>query len=292
MKGQVRIDVVASGTRVEFEHDAACPEIAPTLCDEQEIPLHVHRQDMTLTRIQPSVTVGLGGQLQAQFSLPVDTKLLGIEYLTTDGESYEPPYGNTHHRNETLTGLGDGEIGLGYYTALESGLLLGGTLGTSLPFGRTEENPYALADQDLKHQHVQMGSGTFVPSATAVVIWAQPRWGAFGFSNVRLPIYENPKGYTPPLQVDGGLGPSFRPTKALQLLALAEGIYEGAEQWADWDSLNQGRVTAIAGLSAIWSLGEDTVLQAQGRTTIWQRDLGKEQVRQGLVLTLGGSQTF
>ncbi len=92
--------------------------------------------------------------------------------------------------------------------------------------------------------------------------------------------------------MDGGLGPSFRPIKALQLLALVEGIYEGAEQWAQWESQNQGRITAVAGFTAIWSLREDTVLQAQARTTAWQRDLGKELIRQGLIVTLGGSQTF
>ena len=294
MKGQVRIDVVASGTRVAFSHDAECPEIAPTACADPslDIPLHVHQQDIVLSRFSPTVTVGLGAQLQAHVSVPQDARFLGIEYLTIDGSPYDPPYGDIHHRNETLKGLGDAEIGLGYFTALENGLLLGATLGSSLPLGKTEENPYALAANNETHQHMQMGTGTFVPTATAVFIWAQPRWGGYGFGDLRLPLYENPKGYTSPARVDGGLGPSFRPTKTLQLLALVEGIYEGPEHWAEWESQNQGRITAVAGMTAIWSVRDDTVLQAQARTTTWQRDLGKEQVRQGLVVTLGASKTF
>jgi len=217
---------------------------------------------------------------------------LGIEYVAVDGSPYEPPYGDTHHRNETLKGLGDAEVGLGFFTALDNGLLLGASLGSSVPLGRTEENPFALADRDQVHQHTQMGTGTFVPSGAAVLIWAQPRWGAYGFGNFRLPFYENNKGYTSPIQAAGGLGPSFRPVKTLQLLALVEGIYEGPEQWANWESQNLGRITAVTGLTAIWSVREDTVLQAQARTTAWQRDLGKEQIRQGLVVTLSGSQTF
>jgi hypothetical protein len=294
MKGQVRIDAVASGTRVAFSHDAACPDIAPTVCADPDldIPLHIHQQDIVLSRFSPTVSIGLGGQLQAQITVPFDAKFLGIEYVNVDGSPYDPPYGDTHHRNEILKGLGDAEVGIGFFTGLDNGLLMGASLGSSVPLGRTEENPFALADQDKKHQHMQMGTGTFVPSATAVLIWAQPRWGAYGFGNFRVPFYENNKGYTPPIRASGGLGPSFRPIKAVQVLALAEGIFEGAEHWAEWESQNKGRITAVAGLTAIWSVREDTVLQAQARTTAWQRDLGKEQIRQGLVVTLGGSQTF
>ena len=75
-------------------------------------------------------------------------------------------------------------------------------------------------------------------------------------------------------------------------MGLLEGLVEGAEEWEDFDSNNDGRVAAIAGLSWLWSVLENTVIQAQVRTTVWQQDLGKEQVRQSVVGTLGVSHTF
>ncbi len=73
---------------------------------------------------------------------------------------------------------------------------------------------------------------------------------------------------------------------------MVEGVLEGPEDWADYDSDNDGRMSAIAGLSGLWSITQTTVLQAQARSTIWQMDLGKEQVKQVLVGTLGVSHTF
>jgi|ETNmetMinimDraft_15_1059895.scaffolds.fasta_scaffold212435_2 hypothetical protein len=62
MKGQVRIDGVVSGTRVAFSHDAECPEIAPAACADPDldIPPHIHKQEIVLSRFAPTVSVGLG----------------------------------------------------------------------------------------------------------------------------------------------------------------------------------------------------------------------------------------
>ena len=118
------------------------------------------------------------------------------------------------------------------------------------------------------------------------------RWGGYGFANGRLSLYGNNKGYTPPSSATLGLGPSFRPSSSTQLLLMMEGIAEGPEEWADWDSDNDGRISAIAGLTGIWSITNTTVVQAQVRSTLWQMDLGKEQVKQVMVGTLGISHTF
>jgi len=277
---------------VDIQHDAHCPEIAPLLCAEDEIEPHVHQQGITLTRTELNVSVGLGNDLQAQLSLPIDIKQMSIRYVDTNGDSLEPPYGDIHHRDEVLAGLGDGRLSIGTYKMLNSSWIVGLNVGTLLPLGRTEENPYALAAEELWHQHVQMGGGTFIPSATGTAIFMGNRWGGYGFATGQFSLYANNKGYTAPSSGNLGLGPSFRPSASTQLLLMVEGSLEGPEEWADYDSDNDGRRSAIAGLSGLWSITKTTVLQAQARTTIWQVDLGKEQVKQVLVGTLGVSHTF
>ncbi|MEE2752203.1 MAG: hypothetical protein VX519_12295 [Myxococcota bacterium] len=238
------------------------------------------------------MTVGLGNDLQAQLSLPVDIKQMSIRYVDANGDVFDPPYGNIHHRNELLAGLGDGLLSVGTYKMVHPKWIVGLNLGTSLPLGRTEENPYALAAKELWHQHVQMGGGTFMPSVTGTAIFMDNRWGGYGFANGRFSLYANNKGYTAPSSGTVGLGPSFRPSASTQLLLMVEGVLEGPEEWADYDSDNDGRMSAIAGLTGLWSITQTTVLQAQARSTIWQVDLGKEQVKQVLVGTLGVSHTF
>lgn len=283
---------MGSATHVDIEHDATCPEIAPVSCLDNEIEPHIHQQGITLTRTELNVSVGLGNHFQAQLSLPVDIKQMSIAYVDFAGEPFDPPYGNIHHRDEVLAGLGDASLSFGTYKVSNTNWLLGWNLGTSLPLGRTEENPYALAAQEELHQHVQMGGGTFVPTASGTAILMGSRWGGYGFVNGRLSIYANNRGFTAPSSVIIGLGPSFRPSTSSQLLLMVEGLAEGPEKWADYDSDNDGRITAIAGLTGIWSITNTTVLQAQARSTVWQKDLGKEQVKQVLVGTLGVSHTF
>jgi len=277
---------------MNIQHDALCPEVAPILCAEDELEPHIHQQGITLTRTEFNLAIGLGNNLQAQLSLPVDIKQMSIEYVDFDGQPFEPPYGNIHHRDEVLAGFGDGRLAIGTYKMLNAQWTVGLSLGSSLPLGRTEENPYVLAAEELRHQHVQMGGGTFVPSATGTAILMGQRWGGYGFASAQLSLYANNKGYTAPSRVILGLGPSFRPSTSTQLLLTVEGLIEGPEDWADYDSNNDGRISAITGLSGLWSITKTTVLQAQARTTLWQVNLGKEQVKQVLVGTLGVSHTF
>ena len=37
--------------------------------------------------------------------------------------------------------------------------------GTTIPIGRTEENPWKLGDAGIEHLHIQFGTGTFNPIA-------------------------------------------------------------------------------------------------------------------------------
>lgn len=217
--------------------------------------------------------------------------MLGITYTTPDKAPYTPPYGNNHHRDEVLWGPTDGRTMLWRYAAPRSWLVVGGGVGATLPLGRTEEDPFALAAQGMEHQHFQLGSGTFDPVASGQALLNGTRWGGWLSVDARVPVVENSKGYRPPRSIAVSAGPSFRVIPDLQVLATADGLYETPEAW-DGEPYG-GREVVTTSLAAIYSLSPRLVLQGQGRTTVWQKALGDEEpLTQSLVLTAGASWSF
>lgn len=257
---------MVTGTEVRIRHVAVCPEVDPLLCAEQEIPEHWHDQRILWFRLDPTLNVGLGGGWQIAASVPFDLRDVNVVYETSDGAHFDPPYDDIHHRTETIAGLTDGTLVAKRYVSIGKAIV-GVGLGTTLPFGKTEEDPYTLTEQGLLHQHMQLGTGTFVPMASFEGVLEGPRWGGVGWVTGRLPLYANDKAYQPGAGVSGGLGPSFRPIPPLQLLATAEGSYEGPEYWSG--TAYGSRATVVAGLTGAYSLSPAVVLQAQARVTAW-----------------------
>ena len=75
---------------------------------------------------------------------------------------FVPANPDRHHRDETLSGLADPEL------YLQAGGPVGhwsvaGKAGVSIPLGRTEPNPFELGRLGIEHQHIQFGTGTWVP---------------------------------------------------------------------------------------------------------------------------------
>src|SRR5688572_32805371 len=103
--------------------------------------------------------VGLPRGFGASLVLPLRLISTTIEYFDTDGMAVELTEPGIHHRNENVTGLGDPML-LGWYGRALGDWRLTGRAGLSIPLGDTEEDPFALGDQGLAHQHIQMGTGT------------------------------------------------------------------------------------------------------------------------------------
>ncbi|MDP2313751.1 MAG: hypothetical protein Q8P41_12660 [Pseudomonadota bacterium] len=256
---------MVTGTSVRIRHVAACPEIDPLLCAEQDIPEHWHDQHIAWLRLDPTLNVGLGAGWQASVGLPFDVRAIAVDYETPDGAVFDPPYADIHHRDETLWGPTDGTALVRKYATVGTHAIVGVGLGTTLPIGRTEADPYALTEEGLTHQHIQLGTGTFVPVATLEGVLTGARWGGTAWVSGRLPLYANTEGYRPGATVTGGLGPSWRPIPAVQLLATVEGSFEGAEAWSG--TTYGSRATGLAGVTGIYGLSDSVVLQAQARVT-------------------------
>ncbi len=256
--------------------------------------MHWHDQRIAWLRLDPTVTVGLGEGWQVSAQVPFDVRDVSIVYTLPDATPYDPPYADIHHRDETIAGLTDGSLVVRKF-AFVGMWLLGGGLGASLPLGRAEEDPFAFTEQGLTHQHVQLGSGTFVPMVTADAVRMGARWGFLASASARLPLYSNGEGYRPPTSVSGSLGPAFRPVKPVQLVLTAEAMHETPERWAG--EPYGGRTSAVGALAALYTLSPDVVLQAQARATVWQAMSHHEtdeggSYEQPFVATAGVSWTF
>ena len=85
------------------------------------------------------------------------------------------------------------------------------SLGTTLPTGKTEEDPFELGDSGLKHLHIQFGTGTFDPLLE--LNYSMPVAGKLGlgaYALGRFPAYENSKTYQGPMEITSGVLCVFR----------------------------------------------------------------------------------
>jgi len=278
---------------MQVNHVAACPEVSPTACETQDIPDHMHHQGIRWFRSTLGLSLGLGKGWQVHADLPVDLKVLNIEY-SLDGDPYDPPYAGIHHRDETLFGLSDSTLSLQHYRGLPADLVLGLSLGTTLPLGKTEEDPFALAAQGKEHQHFQRGTGTFVPSGRIELFWMGLRWRAMGWVSAVQPLYESAHGYTPASNRSYGLTAGYRLTPDTHLMVSSQAQHIGPEAWGGDTSNTPGRDLVMGGLGALHVLKPGLVLQAQLQATPWQQtrsDHAEDEMVQRFLLTAGVSWT-
>ena len=127
-------------------------------------------------------------------TLPVRIVRDRIRFEDLARASYVPPEPDTHHRNETLVGIADPQIGA-LWTTAKRGWTLNASLGTSIPLGRTEANPFALGGLGLPHQHIQFGTGTWNPTLGAAAARSLGEFGIEAIASAKLSFYENDHGY-------------------------------------------------------------------------------------------------
>jgi hypothetical protein len=252
--GQLRAGVNLSGTTVHVVHEDGCRDLDG--CEEVPIqPLYFHDQyiypvELRL-QLEYAFSLNFGVELQAPFRAVTTT----IEYTDENGAPYEPLDPDVHHRDETVLGPSDpwllgrvGDLFDGYWLALRAGV--------SIPLGRTEEDPFALGDQGLRHQHIQLGSGTFDPVG---ILEASKRFEPVElqlFTQGQAALYDNAHGYRAPWKVHGGLSATLGKPDGLRGLLGVEAFHEAAERW-------QGVVRQDG------SLGRTELLAALGVFTRW-----------------------
>ncbi len=211
--------------------------------------------------------MGLTRRFGASLMVPVRIVGSSIRYLDMGGTEVQIATADIHHRNETVSGLGDPML-LGSASGSLAGWRLTARAGLTIPIGRTEEDPFALGEQGLRHQHIQMGTGTVNPivAAEAARSWGPWRFGAFALS--QQVVYESSRGYQAGDRYAGGAVVRYRASARWNVRVGLDAVGETAERWNGMtytDDGNRGRFDLIAGAGASWAatprLGVDLALK-------------------------------
>jgi hypothetical protein len=257
--GAVRVGATLTGTTVHVIHRAGCADV--NSCSEVSVqPLHLHDQRLYPVELRLAGEYGLSRTFGVEVQVPLRLVRTSVEYTTPGGASYEPIDAGVHHRDETIFGPADP------WLLLRIGGFVGKWWlatrpGVSLPLGRTEENPFELGDRGLRHQHIQLGTGTFDPIG---VVEASRSFGTVHldlFAQGQLSLYEKGNGYRAPARVSGGGAVGTKLVGELEGALGIEGFHEGAERWDGVirQDAALGRSEVLAALIATQSLGETTL---------------------------------
>ncbi|MES2642407.1 MAG: hypothetical protein V4850_23185 [Myxococcota bacterium] len=288
----MRVDVGVSAFEGQVDHEASCPSDDAIACAaDPGLPAYEHHVSIPWARFDVGLTVGTGKGWFLWGTVPVDARYREVSYTFPDGSAYEPPSPDLHHQDGWQGGLTDGRLML--FRADKVGAIswaLG--IGTTLPLGAPPVDPYELAEQGQPHEHLLMGSGTFVPTVTARVGVNGMRWGGSVQYDLRYPVYESAGGYFPAEVVSWNVGPSWRATPNVTLLASWESTHQDEETWHGVERGGMHMFGVAAG--ALWTPTPALSLQVRVRYNfahLPHGDFADEQITKPVIVTIGGSWT-
>jgi hypothetical protein len=266
-------------------HVATCPDVAPVECAAGVIPPHMHHVRLALTHSDLTIDRGLGGHMQVSLRLPYDIKEMRVRYSTLDGGPFAPPYGDIHHRNETLRGISDATLMLDWSPHPQ--WFLG--LGTTLPLGHTVPDPVVLGRLGLKHEHIQFGSGTFQP--VVAVQWSRAgRVPLFARIEDRAGLYQSDQGYRPPNTFTWTAGPSFS-VRRVVIAPSISGQYQTVGRWHGEVDEGSGFQNGGIQLQLAVPTGSLTIMPGAYHE-LWSHGFQGQTFRQGTTWSLGVSRQF
>jgi len=234
------------GTSAQTQHDDRDDVIG-----QGEIDI-VHDQDLVIGEARLSLDVGITRRFGASLVLPVRIVKTSIRYLDLASSEVQLVTASIHHRTETVTGLGDPML-LGSTSLRAASWRLTTRAGLTLPIGRTEENPFALGDLGLSHQHIQLGTGTFNPVISVEAAHSMGAWRFGVFALTQQVVYENAKGYTAGDRYASGVVLRRGLGTRWSVRGSVDALGETAERWdgiRPTDDGNQGRFDLIFGAGA------------------------------------------
>jgi hypothetical protein len=254
-EGVLKLGATVTGTAIHVIHEAGCTDV--TDCDELPVqPLYLHDQHLYPLELRVIGEYSFNATLGVEAQLPFRTVTSSIEYTTPDGAHYRPLDEGNHHRDETIAGFADAWLLFRVGTTLNK-WWLAARPGVSLPLGATREDPFALGDQGLRHQHIQLGTGTFDP---LLVLEAFRQWDSLRlglYAQGQASLYENSHGYQAPWKVAGGVSVGTTLVGDLSGAAGPEVFHESEERWQGVvrQDGSLGRTELLANLSLTQRFG-------------------------------------
>jgi thiol-disulfide isomerase/thioredoxin len=266
--GRLWLGLDSTGTYMTSAHDTD-PSQAEIDPNTGEL---VAGDEVRLTILEFGAFASLALRDWLALELRVPYRVVRSEATFHDASGNDLDFDSIHHRDETLTGLGDIELWdrfrlLGPGAEARSTLDL--RLGVALPTGNIVDDPYLLGLQRRTHQHVFFGTGTLDPIAGADF------WHRFSgvtlnaYTSVRATLYENARGYRAGSRAT--IGASLQTGFGLErwtFLAGLELYHERPGKWASGaqelkeEAADAGRTSIIPGLGAVFAPSENVWLRA------------------------------
>jgi hypothetical protein len=239
-------------TDMRTTHESECPDIGP-ICDVRDEPPQIHDQRFTVGELRASVAYAFTKALGAELQVPLRLNHTTIQFRSLDGTPITLDYENIHHRNETLFGLGDASV-LGRYTFPLGAVRLSTRAGFTVPLGNTVEDPFALGEAGLPHQHVQFGTGTVQPLLGLEAEHTWDFWSARAWGQAQLSLAENSHGFRAGHRFGLGVSGEVRLVGALRASAGADVANEQPERWGGvvQQDGNLGRTDVLVGGGLHW----------------------------------------
>jgi thiol-disulfide isomerase/thioredoxin len=269
---RLTLDVTGLATRVATSHEAVEPVVGrgPTSV--------AHDQRLTLLDTRLVAELGVVHDVAVGAMLPWRAVRAGIRYLDASGQAVALETPSIHHRDETLSGLGDPWLWIRYGRGFGR-FTVGVRAGVTVPLGRTEEDPFELGARGLDHQHVQLGTGTWDPIVGLEASHAWKSVSLYAWVVTQQVLYENRRGYRAGNRYAGALmARSALGTETIEAHAGLEVQVEAAERWrglVPTDDGNQGRES--------WSVN----LQAKIPAYVWVKNAQLSYPVVGLVGVAG-----
>lgn len=253
--GSWSMSLATSTTYLRTGHVQECPDIGPA-CDAGPQPSYRHEQTLFLSSADLGGEYGVTPWLAVAVSAPLRYVNTTIENTTLDGAAYDPPDEGIHHRNETLTGLGDPEIAARMGRRIDDAFFASVRIGSTVPLGRTEANPFTAGHEGREHQHIQFGAGIFQPVVGLDLIGNTGPVQMVFATSTTLAMYENRHGLRPSSRFAGSLTGSH--DLGRDDLRLGGGFVmarEFSEHWSEDQPEtegNLGRTDVLLTARALW----------------------------------------
>lgn len=252
----------------------------------------VHDQRLLVSETRLSVDVGLTRRFAASLVLPVRVVSTTIRYLDSAGAEVELTNPGIHHRDETVSGLGDPMV-LGAASFARGASRWTARAGLTLPIGRTEDDPFVLGDMDLPHQHIQLGTGTVNPVLAVEGARSWGPWRVAGFAFTQQAVYANAKGYQAGDRYAGGVS-ARRTLGRWSARAGAEVQAETAERWSGivhTDDGNRGRFDAMLVAGGAWAATRQLSIDLAVKVPVVTHAVGG-QLDMPAIVELGAAWSF
>ena len=251
---------------------------------------YFHVQDLVVTELAAVVARGLRPGLGLEAMVPLRHVTTRIRFEDTARRPFLPTHPDIHHRNQTLVGPSDPWL-LVHGSRRLGGLDAALRLGLTVPLGRTEENPFRLADLGLAHQHIQFGTGTWDPVVGLAVSRAAGALRVSASALGRLGLAENGHGYRTGHRFFGQIGAE----RALgQTWRARAGVELAREEPERWDGVREGEEGNLGRTDVLLALGAGRTVEGVGhlhlalKVPVATRVRGS-QIDYPFILTLGWS---